>query len=125
MAGEAKSSERIRQEIADLTQRRDAMLRNAPKHVFWSRLIVPLVFSMVAMGVAAQLTHRHTPLGGVLVMLVVCAMAGAALWKAWRPGYDPRDLWAASDRVGYEGESPREVQRRIDALQASLPGGDA
>jgi hypothetical protein len=124
MANTPRSPDSIRQEISELERRRDVMLRNAPKHVLARRLILPIVFVPVALGLTARLTHGHTPPGGVLVMLVVCLMAGAALWKAWRPGYDPRDLWAASDGVGYEGESPREVQRRIDALQARLAPED-
>ena len=50
---------------------------------------------------------------------VGAASTGHAFWQAWialRPARG--DLWAYSDRVGYEGDSPRDIQARIDALRA-------
>ena len=124
MADSHKTRDSIGQEIAELARRRDAMLRNAPKHVFWRRLIAPLILIPTLMGLAVRLAHGRTPLANVLVTLGVCAIAGVACWKLWRPGYDPHDQWAASDRVGYEGDGPRDLQRRIDAMRANLRAGE-
>jgi hypothetical protein len=115
-----RTPDEIRQEIAELERRRDLMLKNAPKHVFFARLIMPLILVPTVAGLGARLAVGRPAWVGVLVVLAVALVAGQACYKLWRPGYDPKDLWAASDRVGYEGESPRELQTRIDALEARL-----
>src|SRR5258705_10090321 len=58
-------------------------------------------------------------LGTLAVLGVGAASTGHAFWHAWIAPRPARgDLWAYSDRVGYEGDSPRDIQARIDALRA-------
>jgi hypothetical protein len=49
----------------------------------------------------------------------IAAVTGAGCWVVWiEPRPAPDDLWGYSDLVGYEEESPRDIQTRIDALRA-------
>jgi hypothetical protein len=58
-------------------------------------------------------------LGGTTLLGFMAAVSGIACWITWiSPRPAPDDLWGYSDLVGYDDESPRQIQARIDALRA-------
>jgi hypothetical protein len=40
-----------------------------------------------------------------------------SFWKVWRRTPAHGDRWGFADALGYEGDSPRDIQRKIDALR--------
>jgi hypothetical protein len=58
---------------------------------------------------------------GISLLGFIAAVSGIACWITWiAPRPAPDDLWGYSDLVGYEDESPRDIQARIDTLRAQL-----
>jgi hypothetical protein len=114
------------------------MLRMAPFTFFARRLVMPLFFVMGIALFPGVLFSRPSdwsssdtifpPLPPIAV-LGICAggtaCVGYACWRLWNaPPPAQGDLWAYSDRLGYDGDSPRDIQARIDALRAQLARED-
>lgn len=119
--------------IARLETRRDRMLRNAPFAFFMTRLVTALFF--LAITVVFSLSLRRlllappSDLKTLIVNIVLPGLLvflfGFAAWRVWfRPRPAPNDLWAYADRVEWDGNGPRDIQRRIDALRAQSVGAD-
>jgi len=125
------TGQRLRRKIARLEARRDRELRIAPT-LFYVRRTVVLMFLFVvtvqfltvlfslSSGRPSPYEHPH----GFLLLFGACAAGlGYWSWRVWSvPPPADGDLWAYSDLVGsqYEGDSPRDLQARIDTLRAQL-----
>src|ERR1700722_702262 len=113
------SEEDREREIQRLERVRDMLLDEAPMHFYFKRLLLPLMLvpALIAFGDAiwahpATLTFMHG-----LLFAVFLVMAGSSTWKAWKSTPVPGDKWGYSDGLGYEGDSPREIQKTIDQLR--------
>ena len=106
-------------EIRRLEIVRDKLLASAPKHFYFRRALLPLMLLLMLMSVAdavlkhhAQLTFWHG-----LILAAFLIILGQSTWKLWRR--TPTDNWGFSDGFGYEGDSPRDIQKKIDALRGA------
>jgi hypothetical protein len=52
-------------------------------------------------------------IGGFLLWL------GSMIWRTWIRPPAKGDLWGYADTIGYDGDRPREIQRKIDVLRRS------
>jgi hypothetical protein len=114
-------AERLK-EIARLEAVRDNMLANAPRHFAFQRVIVPIMFAIYLVAVCNTLLfHRdNAGLGFFLVMSVFGIIVGRVVYKSWVNPPARTDLWDIADRLGYENDSPRDIQAKIDHLRARL-----
>ncbi len=134
-----RQRQRLRRKIARLEAERDAMLRMAPFTFFARRLVLPLfVLLAIVMFLGVTLHSRPSdwsssdtifpplPPIAILAIFVACvACFGYASWRLWSaPRPAQGNLWAYSDRIGHDGDSPRDIQARIDALRAQLARDD-
>jgi hypothetical protein len=54
---------------------------------------------------------------GVAVFLAAFLfLLGHSTWQVWKR--TPTDKWGFSDGLGYDGDSPRDIQKKIDALRS-------
>jgi hypothetical protein len=56
-------------------------------------------------------------LGGLAVVGLFTAFLLRFFWVSWINPPAVGDRWAQSDTLGYEGDSPRDVQHKIDKLK--------
>jgi hypothetical protein len=109
-----------RAEIGRLEQKRDNILDQAPHGFFMMRLVSPLMLAASLLVLVRILVDDPLErVWGSLFMLGFVALCSRLVWLAWiKPAPRPGDLWGFSDRLGYEGDSPREVQQKIDRLRS-------
>jgi len=109
-----------RQEIRRLEAVREKLLNEAPKHFYFRRLLLPIMMAMVAY-VIVYTAWRHplqlTPLA-VIFLAAFCFIIGHSTWRVWHKTPALGDRWGFSHTLGYEGDSPRDLQKKIDALKA-------
>jgi hypothetical protein len=107
------------EEIRRLEGVRDRLLNDAPKHFYALRLLLPIMLAMALVMVWHAVWERPPTLTFwaalflAAFLLVLCDMT----WKVWKG--TPRDKWGFSDGLGYEGDSPRDIQKKIDALRST------
>jgi hypothetical protein len=107
--------------IARLESRRDAVLREAPRAFAFRRVFAPIMFALLLVQfIAAALLHPDK------LSLVTCLLIGGFLlwlgsmiWRTWIRPPAKGDLWGHADTIGYDDDSPREIQRKIDVLRRS------
>jgi hypothetical protein len=106
-------------DIRRLESVRDKLLASAPKHFYFRRALLPLMLLLILMSAAdavlkhhAQMTFWHG-----LILAAFLLFLGHSTWKVWRS--TPTDSWGFSDGLGYEGDSPRDIQKKIDALRGA------
>jgi uncharacterized membrane protein YeiB len=113
-------------EIARLEGIRDKMLDRAPLSFAMNRGIMSMMFMMFSIAIGNELLFHSERFDWRL--LVFAAMFGSLLLSAmgkvwWNPPVEG-DHWGMSDRLGYEGDSPRDVQAKIDRLRAQSGKAD-
>jgi hypothetical protein len=112
-----KTAEERDAEIASLTRRRDRMLDSAPMSAIAGRLVLGLIISMTLISFTAGLVRNHFMNEWVLYGICGC-LCLTAIYRFTR--FPPiSDRWAMSRLVGYDGDSPQDLQDRIDRLQAA------
>jgi hypothetical protein len=109
-------------EITRLSQQRDRLLDRAPMEVVMRQAVLGCSLAVM------------------LMMFLRPILAGTASWKGWLPViaiaagliaviYRSRhlpaagDQWANSRLLGYDGDSPQDLQDRIDRLRAEISDG--
>jgi hypothetical protein len=105
-------------EIARLVAQRDRMLERAPKSFLMSRFVVSIMLVMFVLSVSTGF-FRHPEkisVGAVIFFVIFGLFLIQAAWKLWVNPPPPGDRWGMSDRIGYDGDSPRDIQRKIDDL---------
>jgi hypothetical protein len=114
-------------EISRLEGVRDKLLDAAPKHFYAKRLILPVMLAATVLVIVdGALTHpANLTLWGGLFLAVFLFLMGHGTWKVWHSTPAPGDKWGFSDRLGYEGDSPRDIQRKIDDLRGEAGSGPA
>jgi hypothetical protein len=108
-----------RREIARLEDVRDRMLENAARHVAFRNIFAPAVFVLfVVLAGAGVVTHpaKH-PLAAITVYVAMVCFFGRMVWRNWLHPLPKGDPWGYSDTLGYEGDSPRDIQNKIDQLR--------
>jgi hypothetical protein len=107
-------------EIARLEGKRDYLLENAGRSVAFRRIFIPMAFAVFAVvwGIGI-VTHpaAHQAMS-LLVYAAVLFVVGRFLVRYWFRPPPKGDLWADSDTIAYDGDSPRDVQKKIDTLRA-------
>lgn len=118
-------------EIIRLENKRDAMLEEAPRRFWFQRLIslVAVVGYPLAARKALIRSHDFYPLALVIVVVFGLFLT-REMYRLWMRPPPRDDKWAMADRVVYHGDSPRDVQRKIDELRSGIrqlrrraPGG--
>jgi hypothetical protein len=121
-----KTDAERREEITRLKRARDTMLTKALEHYEFQRIVWPIAYLfMLALFCISLFQHPERPnlatvIGGTAVFLVL----GLLLGRTWFSPPVKGDRWGYSDHLGYEGDSPRDAQRKIDKLRAEL-GSDS
>jgi hypothetical protein len=107
-------------EIHRLEGVRDKLLDAAPMHFYFRRLLLPIMLALVVVVIWHAVWTRPSNLtfGAAIFFAAFLLVLGHSTWKVWKG--TPTDKWSFSDGLGYEGDSPRDVQQKIDALRASL-----
>jgi len=118
------TDEEREREIRRLEGVRDKLLDAAPMTFYFSRLLLPIMLVMVLVVIGHGLWTQPSNLTfGVAVFLAAFLfLLGHSTWKIWKR--TPTDKWGFSDGLGYDGDSPRDLQKKIDALR-SPPAKDA
>jgi|HubBroStandDraft_2_1064218.scaffolds.fasta_scaffold628103_2 hypothetical protein len=113
------TEEEREREIHRLEAVRDKLLDAAPKHFYFKRLLLPVMLAgtLIAVGDAILAHPAHLTFGHGLFLVGFLVLICLGTWKVWRSTPAPGDKWAFSDGLGYEGDSPRDIQRKIDALR--------
>jgi hypothetical protein len=108
-------------EIARLEARRDAVLRQAPRAFAFRRVFAPVMFLLllVQLGAAALFHPDKLSLATGLLIGGFLLWLGSMVWRTWIHPPAKGDLWGYADTIGYDGDSPREIQRKIDVLRRS------
>lgn len=111
-----------REEIARLKAKRDAMLERAPEAFAIRRVLLPVMYVFVlALFTVSLIRHPEQASPGLIgVGTCLFLLFGWAMWKVWLHKPAPGDRWGYSDTLGYDGDGPRDVQRKIDAMEAEL-----
>jgi hypothetical protein len=112
-----KTAEARDAEIASLIRRRDRMLERAPMSAISGQLVRGLILLLILMS-SAQGIVAHDQFVDAWVVYRVCGvLCLIVLYNSLRfPAMS--DRWAMSRLVGYEGDSPQDLQNRIDRIRA-------
>src|SRR5262245_29735293 len=108
-----------REEIAQLEAARDRMLDRAPLSFGMSRIVMTMMTVMFLFVIANTLVLHRERVNWQLFIFVglfgaIFLGAMRKLW--WNPPHE-HDRWGMSDRIGYDGDSPRDLQGKIDRLK--------
>jgi hypothetical protein len=108
-----------RREIARLESKRDHLLENAGRSVAFRRIFIPMAFAFAVMWGIGIVAHpgAHQAMS-LLVYAAVLFVVGRFVVRYWFRPAPKGDLWADSDTIAYDGDGPRDVQKKIDALRA-------
>jgi hypothetical protein len=119
-----KTDDEREREIRRLEGVRDKLLDEASKHFYFRRFLLPvmLVIVLFVIGRTVWLRPANFTIGAALLLAGVMFMMGSSTWRVWKRTPPPGDGWGFSDGLGYEGDSPRDVQRKIEALRAQMQG---
>jgi hypothetical protein len=113
-------------EIARLEAARDSMLESAPRAAVFRRVFIPAAFVllMTFAGISVATHPGKSPLLNWLVFAVLVFMGGRAVLRIWLHPLPKGDPWSLSDTLQYDGDSPRDVQKKIDALRTESATND-
>jgi hypothetical protein len=120
---DAMSEENRQAEIRRLERVRDKLLADAPKHFHFRRFLIPIMLALALWTVVNALLQHRVRLGSGLFLAAFCAVLMREAYRLWIRPPSPGDRWGYSDTLGYEGDSPRDVQKKIDVLRASSSEG--
>jgi hypothetical protein len=116
-----KTAEQRDAEVASLIRRRgDRMLERAPMSALSGQLVRGLILMLILMSSAQGIVAHHRFVDAWVVDGVCGALCLVVLYNSLRfPSMS--DRWAMSRLVGYEGDSPQDLQDRIDRIRATQP----
>jgi hypothetical protein len=115
----AMSEEDRQAEICRLECVRDKLLADAPKHFHFRRFLIPIMLALALWTVVNALLQHRVSLGSAVFLAAFCAVLVREVYRLWIRPPAPGDRWGYSDTLGYEGDSPRDIQKKIDALRAA------
>jgi hypothetical protein len=108
-------------EIAQLGSERDYLLENAGRSVLFRRGFMPPVFAVFVVLMCIDnltLAGRQRSLH-LLVYATLMLTVGRFVERNWfHPSLLKGDLWVYSDTITYDGDSPRDVWKKIETLRA-------
>jgi hypothetical protein len=106
------------QEIRRLEGIRDRLLDEAPKHFYFGRILLPIMLVPVLIVIWRAIWERppNFTVWAALFLAAFLFVLCDSTWKLWKG--TPSDKWGFSDALGYEGDSPRDIQKKIDALRS-------
>lgn len=118
------TAEEREREIRRLEGVRDKLLDAAPKHFYAKRLILPVMLAATVLVIVdgASVHPASLTFWAGLFLAVFLFLLGHGTWKVWHSTPAAGDKWGFSDRIGYEGDSPRDIQRKIDVLRSKAGG---
>ena len=121
------TAEEREREIRRLEGVRDKLLDAAPKHFYAKRLILPVMLAATVLVIVdgARVHPANLTLAAGLFLAVFLFLIGHGTWKVWHSTPAPGDKWGFSDRIGYEGDSPRDIQRKIDDLRGEAGSSES
>ncbi len=106
-------------EIARLTKKRDDLLDHAPEAVIVQQAVIVCFLAAMIFLFAGQIFSgpSHFNLGALLMVGLTGTILIIVLYR--RRGLPPiGDRWGMSRLLNYEGDSPQDVQNKIDRLRA-------
>jgi hypothetical protein len=115
----AMSEDERQAEIRRLERVRDKLLADVPKHFHFRRFLVPIMLALALWTVGNALLRHRVSLGSGVFLAAFCAVLVREVYRLWIRPPAPGDRWGYSDTLGYDGDSPRDVQKKIDALRAA------
>jgi hypothetical protein len=112
-------------EIARLEGVRDRLLERAPRSFAFQQFLAPLMFAGYVAVFGGTLLFHPEKVGPVFIAMAIVfgLLFGRMLHKSWVRVPTRGDRWGMSERLGYEGDSPRDIQAKIDRLRAQLGAG--
>jgi hypothetical protein len=110
-----KTPEQRAIEIAELTRRRNRILERAPMSAVSAQLVRALIVVFVLILSLQRIMAGGATTGNWMLLAIFGVAFLAVLYEA---RYFPplSDRWALSRLVGYEGDSPQDLQKKIDRL---------
>ena len=107
-------------EIASLISRRDRMLERAPMSAIGGQLVRGFILLMILMSCARGIIVHYQSVSAWAIYGIFGLLCLVVIYSSLR--FPPlSDRWAMSRLVGYEGDSPQDLQNRIDRLQSERP----
>jgi hypothetical protein len=113
------------EEIAQLTKKRDNLLNRAPEAVLIRQAVVVCFLGIMIFLFAGQIFAGAV--GANLAALMAVTLAGAFLLVVlYRSRNLPPigDRWGMSRLLNYEGDSPQDLQDRIERLRSEEAAGN-
>ena len=113
------------QEIARLTKKRDHLLDRAPEAVLVRRTIILCFLGLMIFLVGEQIFFQPARYG--FIGIFALAVFGALLFVILRGSStlpSIGDRWGMSRLLSYEGDSPQELQNKIERLRAQMDQAD-
>ena len=113
------------QEIARLTKKRDHLLDRAPEAVLARQTIVLCFLGLMIFLVGGKIFFQ--PARSAFISIFALGLFGALLFVFLRGSLNlPSigDRWGMSRLLGYEGDSPQELQNEIERLRAQMGQAD-
>jgi hypothetical protein len=105
-------------EIVSLIRRRDRMLERAPMSAISGQLVRGLMLLLILMSSAQGIVAHYQSVNAWAVYGICGFLCLVAAYNSLR--FPPiSDRWAMSRLVGYEGDSPQDLQNRIDRLRTT------
>jgi hypothetical protein len=119
---EPRTDSEREQEIARLEGVRDRLLQRAPRSFAFQQLVAPLMFAGYLTVFGGTLLFHREKVDLVFILLAIAfgLVFGRVLYKSWVHPPARGDRWGMSERLGYDGDSPRDIQAKIDRLRAQL-----
>jgi|SRR6476659_9610193 len=108
-------------EVRRLEGIRDKLLDEAPMHFYFRRLLLPIMLVMMLIPIGNSIWTSHLPLGSAVLIAGFLFVLACGSWWVWKGTPPLGDRWGFSDTLGYEGNSPRDIQRKIDDLRSPPP----
>ena len=113
-----KTAEARAAEIAALIRRRDRLLDHAPRSAIASQLVRGFILLLILMACAKGIIAHHGAVNAWAVYGLFGLVCLVVVIRFLR--FPPlSDRWAMSRLVGYEGDSPQDLQSRIDRLSSA------
>lgn len=108
-------------EIVSLVRRRDRLLERAPRSAIAGQLMRGLTLLVILTAVAGGVVADYPSISAGVVYGIYGLLCLLVIYSSLR--FPPMsDRWAMSRLVGYDGDSPQDLQDRIDALRAETVG---
>jgi hypothetical protein len=116
-ADRPKTAEQRASEIAELTRRRDRMLERAPKSAICGQLVRGSILMLILISSARGIVTHYQSVSAWAVYAIFGVLCLVVVYSSLRlPPIS--DRWAMSRLVGYDGDSPQDLQNKIDKLQS-------